>query len=258
MMRISKKKAELYENYHSQSKLQKRIISDDNFTYIELIKLIKPYLNETKNILDIGSGVGTIDFYLADKQKDVTGVEISKKAYKTAIANARLLKLDKRIQYVNSSFPCKLPRQQYDMVIFSEVIEHLEDDSKALQDIWKVLKPSGRLVITTPSLNAPLYRLGLLTEFDKEVGHLRRYTLSDLTRLLKRNGYKIAKAGRHEGIIRNLLFTNRRASTVLKFIRWKLSIIIASIDYFTIPLLGESNLNIVAVKPMGKLQRKKV
>ena len=75
-----KKKTILYETYHSNRRLQKRIISDNNFTYRELIKIMKPHLNKIQSVLDIGSGAGTIDFYLASKGKKVTGIEISKSA----------------------------------------------------------------------------------------------------------------------------------------------------------------------------------
>ena len=37
----------------------------------------------------------------------------------------------------------------YDLVIFSEVIEHLKDDNKALRDIYKVLKPKGNFLVKT-------------------------------------------------------------------------------------------------------------
>lgn len=243
---VKKKDIELYQAFHQDRRLQKRIISDDNFTYRELIKLLAPYLKDVNTILDIGSGVGTIDFYLASKGKKVTGIEISKNAVELAKKNARLFKLDKKINFINAAFPYKIPKNQYDLVIFSEVIEHLEDDSKALRDIRRVLKPNGLLAITTPSVNAPLYRLGLLNKFDAEVGHIRRYTLPMLTSLVEKNGYKVIQSGRHEGIIRNFLFTNKFAGKLLKIIRWKLSDLISSVDTITITLTGESNIHLIA------------
>ena len=62
------------------------------------------------------------------------------------------------------------------------------------------------LIITTPSSNAPLYRLGLATEFDKKVGHIRRYTQSELRQKAKAAGYKIVYEQKNEGIVRNFLF----------------------------------------------------
>lgn len=250
----NKKKTNLYETYHGDRKLQKRIISDNNFTYRELIKIIKPHLKNIKTVLDIGSGVGTIDFYLASKGKKVTGIEISKNAVEVAKANAKLFKLDNKIDYINAEFPHKITSKNYDMVLFSEVIEHLEDDNKALRDIWKVLKPGGLLVITTPSQNAPLYKMGLLDKFEKEVGHLRRYTLDGLEKLVEKNGFKVISSGKHEGIIKNFLYTNPKAGKLLKFVRWQISDIVTTVDYITISPFGESNIHLIS-KKTNKLKK---
>lgn len=247
-MQTSSKKKKLYESFHGERKLQRKIISEDNFTYRELIKILKPYLKDCYKILDIGCGVGTMDFYLAAKGKGVTGIEISEKAVEIAKENAKIFKLDKKVNFIAAEFPNKIPDSKYDLVIFSEVIEHLEDDGKALRDIRKVLKPDGILVITTPSSNAPLYRMGLLGSFDKSVGHLRRYGKEGLMDLVKKNRFKIINSGCHEGILRNFLFTNSIAGKTLRFVRWKISDIVTFIDKFTLHLFGESNLWIVAKK----------
>jgi SAM-dependent methyltransferase len=248
MQTQQQKTNKLYETYHGNRKLQKRIIGDNNFTYRELIKILKPHLQYRYSVLDIGSGVGTIDFYLASKGKNVTGIEISENAVNVARENAKLFNLDKIINFIVAEFPHKVPGRNYDLVIFSEIIEHLKDDNKALRDIWQVLKPGGILVITTPSKNAPLYRMGLLDGFDKSVGHLRRYTEKELIQLVEKNGYKVISSGRHEGILRNFLFTNPIAGKFLRFVRWRISDIVAFVDYLTIPLFGESNIHLVAKK----------
>lgn len=242
------KKKKLYETYHGSRKLQKRIISDNNFTYREIIKLFEKYSDQYTSVLDIGSGVGTIDFYLASKGKKVTGIEISQNAVEVAKANAKLFDLDKKITFIAAEFPHKVPDKNYDLVIFSEVIEHLEDDQKALQDINKILKPGGLLIITTPSIHAPLYKIGLLNGFDREVGHLRRYTKEGLAELVKKSGYKIVSVGQHEGILRNFLFTNPVAGKSLRFVRWQVSDLVSVIDSATIPLFGASNIHLVAKK----------
>ncbi|HWY79168.1 MAG TPA: class I SAM-dependent methyltransferase [Candidatus Sulfotelmatobacter sp.] len=242
------KKKKLYETYHGNRKLQKHIISDNNFTYREIIKLFKEYSDQYTSVLDIGSGVGTIGFYLASKGKKVTGIEISKNAVKIAKANAKSFELDKNINFINAEFPHKVHRENYDLVIFSEVIEHLENDQQVLQDIRTVLKPGGLLIITTPSISAPLYKMGLLTSFDKEVGHLRRYTEEELKTLVKENGYKIISVGQHEGIIKNFLFTNPIAGKFLRFVKWNFSDLISAIDSATIPLFGASNIHLIAKK----------
>lgn len=243
-----KKKTKLYEAYHKNRKLQKEIICDSNFTYIELIKILKPYLENCHDILDIGCGVGTMDFYLASKGKKITGIEISSNAISIAKKNAKLLNVSKNIDFIAAEFPNKILNKKYDLVIFSEVIEHLENDNKALRDIWRVLKLNGILVITTPSKNAPLYRMGLLDKFDKSVGHLRRYAKKELINLVIKNKYEIIDFGCHEGILRNFLFTNPSAGKMLRFIKWKISDLVTFVDQITVHLFGESNLWVVARK----------
>jgi hypothetical protein len=88
----------------------------------------------------------------------------------------------------------------------------------------------------------------LLNEFDKEVGHLRRYTKEELIFLVKKNGYKIVSVKSHEGILRNFLFTNPTAGRFLRLIRWPFSEIISAIDYLTIPLFGASSIHLIAKK----------
>jgi SAM-dependent methyltransferase len=248
MKNVKNYRNNLYEGFHSNNRLQKKIISDNNFTYRELIKLLKPLLPKINNVLDIGSGVGTIDFYLGSKGKNVTGIEISQQAVNIAKLNAKIFNLEKKIEFINSTFPSRTITNKYDLVIFSEVIEHLENDKKALNDIWKVLKPGGFLIITTPSMNAPLYRLQLVHRFDKRVGHLRRYTIGNLSNIVIECGFNIILVGKHEGIIRNFLFTNKFAGKFIKFIKGVLSTFVSFVDSLTIPITGESNIHLVAQK----------
>lgn len=243
-----KKKNKLYEEFHGDRRLQKRIISDKNFTYRELIRIMKPYLNSCKTVLDIGSGVGTIDFYLASKGKKVTGIEISEKAVELAKANAKRFFLNNKIIFINAAFPHKITKKDFDMVIFSEVIEHIPDDAKAIHDIYNVMKSGGILIITTPSLDAPLYKMGLLTKFDKEVGHLRRYTDDGLRKIVEKNGFNVLKMRRHEGILRNFLYTNPIAGKSLRFVRSYIADAVMLIDRASIPLFGSSNISLVAKK----------
>jgi SAM-dependent methyltransferase len=65
--------------------------------------------------------------------------------------------------------------EEYDIVIASDVIEHIKDDEKALKNLWSFVKPSGQLVITVP---AHQYLYG---KRDIDWGHFRRYSKEFLT-----------------------------------------------------------------------------
>ncbi len=72
----------------------------------------------------------------------------------------------------------------YDAVFALNVVEHIQDDSLALKNIKKLLKPSGKCVILVPAYQT------LYNRFDKELEHYRRYTKSTLKEKMREH-YKI-------------------------------------------------------------------
>ncbi|RLG00921.1 MAG: class I SAM-dependent methyltransferase [Thaumarchaeota archaeon] len=106
---------------------------------------------------------------------------------------------------LNDTFP--LEPAQYDVVTASQVIEHLWNTDGFLKEIYRVLKPTGYAVISTPNLAAWHNRLYLLfgkqpepckvseemyPEMEKP-GHLRIFTARELVKLLKFHGFTIEK-----------------------------------------------------------------
>ena len=67
------------------------------------------------------------------------------------------------------------------------VLEHIEDDTGALADLYRVLEPCGRLFIYVPAFNL------LYTSMDSPVGHYRRYRMADLAKFLEQNGFSVDK-----------------------------------------------------------------
>ena len=96
-------------------------------------------------------------------------------------------------------------KDRFDLIICSEVLEHLQDDMKALLKMNILLKDNGGIIVSVPSVNAPLYKLGLAEKFDKRVGHLRRYSLNQIVSLIEKAGFKIEETYKTEGVIRNCL-----------------------------------------------------
>jgi len=238
----------VHERYHSKTKRQLKIIKDNNFTYRLLISVINKHLkNSNQKILDIGCGAGTLSFYLAKRGHNVLGVDISSKAIKECSVSTKSLGLE-HLNFKQLDFPNKYPNEKFDVVILTEVIEHLEDDKKTLMVINKLLKPNGLIILSTPSNTAPLHRLGVTKKFDKDVGHLRRYSLEEIARLVKKSGFKIIETKKTEGILRNFLFINPVAGKLIRFIKYFISDIVTVADNSTVPLFGYSNIIIVARK----------
>ena len=239
-----------YEEFHKKIEFQKRIIGKKNFTYRNIIKVLEKHLDRKNKILDIGCGVGTLDFYLANKGFKVLGIDISKKAVEACRKNARVLGLGDRLNFERLNFPEEKPLEKFSLVICSEVLEHLKNDKKAVEVIFDLLRPGGIVIFSTPSQNAPLFRLGLTRKKDKQIGHLRRYTLEELVSLLRKQNPRILETKRTEGILRNFLFYSRGGTIPLKIANrfWIISDLFTFFDNITLKLFGEAQIIVVAQK----------
>ncbi len=80
---------------------------------------------------------------------------------------------------------CPLFSNSVDAVILLNVLEHIEDDFAAMQQVFRILKPGGVLVIEVPA--GPR----LFDIYDKQLMHFRRYTMKSLCGSLQRAGFHI-------------------------------------------------------------------
>lgn len=234
-----------YNKFHIALTIQKRIISEKNFTYRNTIKILKPLVkNKTLKILDYGCGVGTLDFFLAKMGHSVMGVDISPKAISICKKSAKAIGVNTNTKFkiVNSI------SGKFDLVICSEVLEHLKNDYSTVQKLSKLLKKNGKIVISVPSTNAPLFKIHLAKYFDAKVGHLRRYSVNSLSDLIERNNFKILNIYKTEGILRNSLYIFPDLNWIVRFLKGPFSDIVTLIDNVTTKIFGESNIYMVAEK----------
>lgn len=75
--------------------------------------------------------------------------------------------------------------QKFDTIVCLNVLEHIKDDSAALNNLFKLLKKEGRLILLVPSHQF------LFGEIDKSIGHFRRYAKSQIVSKLEQTGFKI-------------------------------------------------------------------
>jgi SAM-dependent methyltransferase len=83
---------------------------------------------------------------------------------------------------------CPLESESVDGVVLLNILEHIEDDARAVQQIHRILRPGGVAVIEVPA--GP----HLFDIYDRKLLHFRRYRLRDLTRMLRHFGFEIVKA----------------------------------------------------------------
>jgi len=116
---------------------------------LALINFIGKENIKNKSILDIGCGLGWLEYCLADESKKIIGIDLDKENIKTGM---------KYVKRKNVSFKVadalKLPikTRTKDIVVSSEILEHLPKGSEAIffREVNRVLKNGGFLYLTTP------------------------------------------------------------------------------------------------------------
>jgi SAM-dependent methyltransferase len=83
---------------------------------------------------------------------------------------------------------CPLPSQSFDAAVLLNVLEHIDDDQKALSEVARVLKPGGIAHIEVPS-GPDCYDI-----YDEHLLHHRRYRLAGLVEQALREGFNVVKA----------------------------------------------------------------
>lgn len=133
------------------------------------------------NILDLGCGTGKM-LKVLKQFGDTTGVDSSKKA----VAYAKAKGAGKVVVGDATKLPFK--KESFDVVTAMELLEHIKDDSGALRQWRRVLKPKGVLFLTCPAY------MWMWGPADKFAHHERRYTRGQLVTLLKRNSFRVIRA----------------------------------------------------------------
>ena len=89
--------------------------------------------------------------------------------------------------FVGDAIDLPFKHNFFDFVTAMEVLEHIENDQKAVDEIFRVLKLSGFFMLSVP------LKMELYTEIDKLAGHCRRYEIKELKDLVENAGFKIVK-----------------------------------------------------------------
>jgi SAM-dependent methyltransferase len=82
---------------------------------------------------------------------------------------------------------CPLLDNSFDAVVLLNVLEHIQDDSAALAQVFRILKPGGIAIIEVPA--GP----HLFDAYDKALKHFRRYRISELAQKMLDAGFKIQR-----------------------------------------------------------------
>lgn len=124
------------------------------------------------SLLNIGGSAGIIDNYLADYFGAVTGIDIDT----PAIEHARKTYNKDNLRFaVGDALNLEFAPEAFDVIICSQVYEHVADPNRMMDEIFRVLKPRGVCYFAANNrlmLNEPHYNLPLLSVMPRPLAHL--------------------------------------------------------------------------------------
>jgi SAM-dependent methyltransferase len=142
---------------------------------------VAPYVGN--RVLEVGAGIGNMTRVLYGRDLIVaTDLELP---YLHILRNrfSRNPTIIVERLDLNSDDCLKLKHHEFDTVVCLNVLEHIEDHEGALQRLYEVLVPGGRLVLFVPADQK------LFGTMDTQVGHFRRYEREGLQRLIEAAGF---------------------------------------------------------------------
>jgi SAM-dependent methyltransferase len=166
---------------HRFTQTQKRYAADDLETMsgarnyqAHVFGLVRPHVGS--HVLEVGCGIGTMTAQLLDIAPRVEAIEpnlnCATRARETLAGNDRVTI---RVCHLEECNRAELARQMFDTVVCVNVLEHIEDDVRALALFRDVVSGTGgRVLIFVPALQ------GIYSQHDAALGHHRRYSKRSL------------------------------------------------------------------------------
>lgn len=157
-------------------------ILSDNPIHQRLLKAYyaaKPYIKG--DLLELGCGEGRGVELLAPLADSYTGIDKIEEVIKV------LSEKNPHLKFLSGVFPpFPFDDNQFDTIITFQVIEHVKRDEQFIQEIFRVLKPGGQALISTPNIKMTLSR---------NPWHIREYTSQQLKELCLKYFSKVAMKG---------------------------------------------------------------
>jgi len=156
-------------------------------------------------LLEIGCSFGVLAFELARRGYQVTGLDVNPLSIELASRINELLNL-RNVRFSNEDFnDNRFPAGEFDIVVMVEVLEHIKHDQGAIDEIYRILRDGGVLIVSVPHAKATQdFRMPIPSSHDFErklvtIGvpgelHFRSgYNPEGLVSLLKLSGFRVVR-----------------------------------------------------------------
>lgn len=185
----------------------------------ELVRLHQSILEEVTTdmsiVLDVGCGGGWVSKELVPKGKKVISMDIS--SY-NPINAVKELKNSNHAGLTADVYHLPIKENSIDCIIASEILEHVANPNTFISHLLKVLKPSGKLIITTPYDEKIEYNL--CTHCNKPTprfGHLHSFNEKNIIEILSQEGIVFSWKK-----FSNKYLIKARSHIILKYLSFKL------------------------------------
>ena len=188
------------------------IFDKANFWRRYLYLLIQRYVG--KNILEVGAGIGSFTKTYYNKNQNITLSEIDDSNF-NLIKNIFVNR--KNINVVNNVI--EDIKNKFDTILYLSVLEHIEDDKKEILMALDKLEKNGHLIICVPAHNH------MYSNFDKEIGHFRRYHIDffknlNLENAILKKNYFFDSIGYFLYFVNKIFFNKEVYPSRLKVFIW--------------------------------------
>jgi len=137
---------------------------------------IRSYVRGT--VLEVGGGIGTNVPYIAHEQvTSITLLEPDQELWQRAQTETPALSSGIPVDARHGSIHSLGDTSQYRTIMYIDVVEHIEKDQEEIAEAARHLFAGGHLIVLVPAYNF------LYSEFDKAIGHYRRYSRATLSAL---------------------------------------------------------------------------
>jgi 2-polyprenyl-3-methyl-5-hydroxy-6-metoxy-1,4-benzoquinol methylase len=162
--------------------------------------------NQFSTTLEIGCGAGGFTSTYLREARERWGVEPDADA-----AHVAAPKFNQMLVGTYDQITQKLPNKHFDLVICNDVIEHMPDHDRFLQDVATKMRPGGHIVGSVPNIRhfTALVKLLIFKDFPyAEDGildrtHKRFFTIKSLRRTFRENSYEVEALNGIRSIIRD-------------------------------------------------------
>lgn len=136
-------------------------------------RAIKPYI--VGDVLEVGAGLGATSRFLCDgRQRSWTCLEPDRDLLAQLHERFAAQPLPSPVRTLCGTVEAIAPDERFDAILYIDVLEHIEDDVAELERSSRRLRPGGHIIVLSPAHQS------LYSEFDKTIGHFRRYSKSSL------------------------------------------------------------------------------